>query len=98
MVGLFSDIPLWVIFVPITMVLAYYKGRRLLLWGLLGYLFGPSAIVIVLVLSKLPRKEYGWLIGIKGRAQSSAIEKKFEGLGTPDDFLKEIDKDQKDEK
>ena len=46
MVGLFSDIPLWVILVPITMVLAYYKGRRLLLWGLLGYLFGPLAIVM----------------------------------------------------
>ena len=98
MIDLLAGIPLWVIFVPITMVAAYFKGRRLVLWGVLGYLAGPLAIVIVLVLSKLPRKEYAWLDAMRSRWASKEIEKKFEDLGSPDDFLREIDKDQKDEK
>jgi hypothetical protein len=98
MIDLLAGIPLWVVFVPITMVIAYFKGRRLVLWGVLGYLAGPLAIVIVLVLSKLPRKEYAWLDAITSRWASKEIEKKFEGLGTTEDFLKEIDNDKKDEK
>ncbi len=98
MVDLLAAVPLWVVFLPVTMVVAYYKGRRLLLWGLLAYLTGPLALVIVLVLSKLPRKEYVWLEAIRSRWAAKGIEKKFEDLGSPDDFLREIDKDQKDEK
>ena len=98
MIDLLVGIPLWVVFVPITMVIAYFKGRRLVLWGVLGYLAGPLAIVIVLVLSKLPRKKYGWLLGLQNKVASKSIEKKFEDLGSPDDFLREIDKDQKAEK
>lgn len=98
MIDLLAGIPLWVVFVPITMVIAYFKGRRLVLWGVLGYLAGPLAIVIVLVLSKLPRKEYVWATALQSRVASKSIEKKFEGLGTTEDFLKEIDNDKKDEK
>ena len=98
MIDLLAGIPLWVIFVPITMVAAYFKGRRLVLWGVLAYLTGPVALVIVLIRATLPRKEYGWLLGLQNKVASKSIEKKFEDLGSPDDFLREIDKDQKDEK
>lgn len=95
MIDVLAGIPLWVIFVPITMVAAYYKGRRLVLWAALAYLTGPVALVIVLVRATLPRKEYGWLLGLQNKVASKSIEKKFEDLGSPDDFLREVDKDEK---
>jgi hypothetical protein len=98
MVDLLSTIEIRWFFVPLTMVAAYFKGRRLVLWGFFGYLTGPVALVIVLVLSKLPRKEYVWATALQSRVASKSIEKKFEGLGTTEDFLKEIDNDKKDEK
>ena len=45
MIDLLAGIPLWVVFVPITMAIAYFKGRRLVLWGVLGY-FGVGLGVV----------------------------------------------------
>jgi hypothetical protein len=85
---------LQIISVSLAAVMAYYKGRRIVLWGFLGYFFGPLALVILAFRRTLPRKEYAILNNAMQRAASRGIEKEFEGLGTPDDFLREINKDQ----
>jgi hypothetical protein len=85
---------LQIISVSLAAVMAYYKGRRIVLWGFLGYFFGPLALVILFFRSTLPKKEYAIINNAMQRWASRAIEKEFEGLGTPDDFLREIDKDQ----
>jgi hypothetical protein len=46
----------------------------------------------------LERKSYPWIDSYQQRVASKGIEKKFEDLGTTDDFLREIDNDKKDEK
>jgi hypothetical protein len=81
-----------------AMLLAYYKGRRMVLWGLLAFLFGPLALVILALRSQLERKTYPWLEAYQRKVASRGIEKKFEDLGTTEDFLKEIENDKKDEK
>jgi hypothetical protein len=98
MIDFLADIPLWLIFSPFTVVVAYFKGRRLVLWGLLGYFMGPVALVIVLVRETLPRKQYKWLEAIKERSASNEVQEKFEHLGTPEDFLQGIDQKPQDEK
>lgn len=85
---------LQIISVSLAAVMAYYKGRRIALWGFLGYFFGPLALVILFFRRTLPRKEYAILNNATQRWASRGIEKEFEGLGTPDDFLREIDKNQ----
>ncbi len=81
-----------------AMLLAYYKGRRMVLWGLLAFLFGPLAIVILAFRRTLERKTYPWIESYQRKVASRGIEKKFEDLGTTEDFLKEIENDKKDEK
>ena len=80
------------------MVVAYFKGRRIILWGILGYFLSAVALVIVLVRQELPRKEYPFIDSIRQRYVSRGIRKRFEGLDTTRDFLKEIEEDKKDEK
>lgn len=81
-----------------TMLLAYYKGRRIVLWGLLAFLIGPIAPIVLAFRQTLERKSYPWLDSYQRKLNSRSIEKKFENLGTTEDFLSEIDKDKKDEK
>ncbi len=81
-----------------AMRLAYYKGRRMVLWGVLAFLFGPLALVILAFRSQLERETYPWLEAYQRKVASRGIEKKFEDLGTTEDFLKEIENDKKDEK
>jgi hypothetical protein len=81
-----------------AMLLAYYKGRRMVLWGVLAFLFGPLALVILAFRSQLERKTYPWLEAYQRKVASRGIEKKFEDLGTTEDFLKEIENNKKDEK
>ena len=80
------------------MVIAYYKGRRIILWGVLGYFMSFIGLVILLVRPELPRKEYPMIDGLRQRYVSRGIHKRFEGLETTKDFLKEIDDEKKDEK
>ena len=80
------------------MVIAYYKGRRIILWGVLGYFLSFVAVVILLLLMDLPRKEYPMIDRLRQRYVSRGIRKRFEGLETTKDFLKEIDDEKKDEK
>jgi len=80
------------------MVIAYYKGRRIILWGVLGYFLSFVAVVILLLRMDLPRKEYPVIDGLRQRYVSRGIRKRFEGLETTKDFLKEIDDEKKDEK
>ncbi len=81
-----------------AMLLAYYKGRRMVLWGLLTFLIGPVAIIVLAFRRTLERKTYPWLEAYQRKVASRGIEKKFEDLGTTEDFLREIDNDKKDEK
>ena len=80
------------------MVIAYIKGRRIILWGVLGYFLSFVAVVILLLRMDLPRKEYPIIDGLRQRYVSRGIRKRFEGLETTKDFLKEIDDEKKDEK
>jgi hypothetical protein len=80
------------------MVIAYFKGRRIILWGALGYFLSFVAVVILLLRMDLPRKEYPVIDGLRQRYVSRGIRKRFEGLETTKDFLKEIDDEKKDEK
>ena len=80
------------------MVIAYIKGRRIILWGVLGYFLSFVAVVILLLRMELPRKEHPMIDGLRQRHVSRGIRKRFEGLETTKDFLKEIDDEQKDEK
>ena len=80
------------------MVIAYIKGRRIILWGVLGYFLSFGAVVILLLRMDLPRKEYPMIDGLRQRYVSRGIRKRFEGLETTKDFLKEIDDEKKDEK
>ena len=80
------------------MVIAYIKGRRIILWGVLGYFLSFVAVVILLLRMDLPRKEYPIIDGLRQRYVSRGIRKGFEGLETTKDFLKEIDDEKKDEK
>ena len=80
------------------MVIAYYKGRRIILWGVLGYFISFIGLVILLVRPELPRKEYPMIDGLRQRYVSRGIRKRFEGLETTKDFLREIDDEKKDEK
>lgn len=80
------------------MVIAYYKGRRIILWGVLGYFMSFIGLVILLARPELPRKEYPFIDGLRQRYESRGIRKRFEGLETTKDFLKEIDDEKKDEK
>ena len=80
------------------MVIAYIKGRRIILWGVLGYFLSFVAVVILLLRMDLPRKEYPFIDGLRQRYVSRGIRKRFEGLETTKDFLKEIDDEKKDEK
>lgn len=79
------------------MVVAYYKGRRIILWGILGYFMSFVGLVILLVRAELPRKEYPMIDGLRQRYVSRGIRKRFEGLQDTKDFLKEIDDEKKDE-
>ena len=79
-------------------VIAYYKGRRIILWGVLGYFLSFVAVVILLLRMDLPRKEYPMIDGLRQRYVSRGTRKRFEGLETTKDFLKEIDDEKKDEK
>jgi hypothetical protein len=81
-----------------AMLLAYYKGRRMVLWGLLAFLIGPLAIIVLAFRRTLERKTYPWLQAYQRKVESRGIEKKFEDLGTTEDFLKEIENDKKDER
>ena len=87
-----------VLLVLIRAALAYYKGRRMVLWGLLTFLIGPLALVVLAFRKTLERKSYPWIDSYQQRVASKGIEKKFEDLGTTDDFLREIENDKKDEK
>ena len=80
------------------MVIAYIKGRRIILWGVLGYFLSFVAVVILLLRMDLARKEYPMIDGLRQRYVSRGIRKRFEGLETTKDFLKEIDDEKKDEK
>ena len=80
------------------MVIAYIKGRRIILWGVLGYFMSFVAVVILLLRMDLPRKEYPIIDALRQRYVSRGIRKRFEGLETTKDFLKEIDDEKKDEK
>ena len=80
------------------MVIAYIKGRRIILWGVLGYFLSFVAVVILLLRMDLPRKKYPMIDRLRQRYVSRGIRKRFEGLETTKDFLKEIDDEQKDEK
>ena len=80
------------------MVIAYIKGRRIVLWGVLGYFMSFVAVVILLLRMDLPRKGYPMIDRLRQRYVSRGIRKKFEGLETTKDFLKEIDDEKKDEK
>ena len=80
------------------MVIAYIKGRRIVLWGVLGYFLSFVAVVILLLRMDLPRKEYPMIVRLRQRYVSRGIRKRFEGLETTKDFLKEIDDEKKDEK
>jgi len=80
------------------MVIAYIKGRRIVLWGVLGYFMSFVAVVILLLRMDLPRKEYPMIDGLRQRYVSRGIRKRFEELETTKDFLKEIDDEKKDEK
>lgn len=86
----------WVQVISIALAgfVAYYKGRRIVLWGFLGFFLGPLALVLLFFRRRLPRKEYAILDSVVQRWVSRGIAKEFEGLGTPDDFLREIDKEQ----
>ncbi len=98
MIEILATPPIRVLVVLLVMLLAYYKGRRLVLWGVLAFLFGPLALVILACRSQLERKTYPWLEAYQRKVASRGIEKKFEDLGTTEDFLREIDNDKKDEK
>ena len=80
------------------MVIAYIKGRRIILWGVLGYFLSFVAVVILLLRMDLPRKEYPMIDRLRQRYVSRGIRKRFEELETTKDFLKEIDDEKKDEK
>ena len=54
--------------------------------------------MILLLRMDLPRKEYPMIDGLRQRYVSRGIRKRFEGLETTKDFLKEIDDEKKDEK
>lgn len=82
----------------LSFIVAYFKGRRVVLWGFLAYFFGPISLVVLICRSTLPRKEYGWLLWLQRKAASRAIEKKFGEIETTEDFLKEIENDKNDEK
>jgi hypothetical protein len=79
------------------MVIAYYKGRRIILWGVLGYFFSFIALVILLIRDQLPRKEYPILDRLQQRKRSREIRKEFEGQEPARDFLKEINDEKKNE-
>ena len=78
------------------MVIAYIKGRRIILWGVLGYFMSFVGLVILLIRDTLPRKEYPMIDGLRQRYVAREIRKRFEGLETTKDFLKEIDDEKKD--
>ena len=80
------------------MSIAYVKGRRIILWGVLGYFLGPIGVIVLLCKATLPRKRYEWVVDIRERFFSRGIEKRFKELENADDFLREIDNDKKDEK
>lgn len=86
----------WVQIISIALAgfVAYYKGRRIVLWGFLGYFLGPLALVILAFRRTLPKKEYAILDNAMQRMASRGIEREFKDLGTPDDFLREINKSQ----
>ena len=48
---------IWVMFAVVTAVAANARGRSALGWGLLGFLFGPFALIAVLVMPKIEREE-----------------------------------------
>ncbi len=98
MIELLATPPIRVLVVLLVMLLAYYKGRRMVLWGLLTFLIGPLAIIVLAFRRTLERKTYPWLEAYQRKVASRGIERKFEDLGTTEDFLREIDNDKKDEK
>lgn len=93
-----ANTPLWLFFVPLTMIIAFFKGRRLFLWGALGYFLGPVALVVVLVRVSLPRKQYRLLEEIRFRASSNALQERNADSPAPADFLLKIKPKSEDDK
>lgn len=73
------------------MVIAYFKGRRLLLWGLLGYSGTVLTLAILLIRKVLPRRYYPTLANFTMWLAERSVAKRMKEIETPDDFLREAD-------
>lgn len=79
----------------ICIVIAYFKGRRVVLWGVLGYVFSLISLVVVIVLPVLPRRYYPGLANSTMWLAERSVAKRMKEIETPDDFLREADGDKK---
>jgi hypothetical protein len=68
--------------------LAYLKGRRIILWSIITYMFSFLGLAILLLRAKLPKKNYPLWETVKFRVKEYRTRKKIRKLETPEDFLK----------
>ena len=47
---------IWVLFAVVTAIAASSRGRSGFGWAILGFLFGPFALIAVLVMPKIEKK------------------------------------------
>ena len=74
--------------VLLSIPLAYIKGRRIILWAVITYMFSFFALLILFMRSDLPRKNYALLEQIIFRIKELRIRRKLKSVETPEDFFK----------
>jgi hypothetical protein len=87
-----------IIFAIACVVLAYFKGRRMFLWGFLGYSLTIVTLPILALRKTLPRRYYPALASSATWLAERYVSKRMKDIQTPDDFLREAEGKDKNEK
>jgi len=76
--------------IPFVLFIAWAKGRGLIRWALIAYLFGFWSLILLFLVKNLPIKLYQTPQFLKDVVTARAFEKRLKKIKYPLDLQKEI--------